>query len=150
MKHGREVQGEAKEERSVDDWMIMIAREEAGGDAAAEAELLAEFRDWEARSKCAPNGKWRGANSRKWGKVGIEMRLTGNVPCTEGPETQLGRIICKFVDIVDERPAACSDEAPLPLAATVRPPLLAPDQQLAVLWPERSDGRSSCAGEYAE
>ena len=104
-----DVQGEGKEERSLEEWLALIAKEEAAGDGAAEAALLQEFLDWERLSSTAPNGKWRGANSRKWGKVGIEMRLTGNVPCTEGPVTELGQMICKFVDIVEERPAVRVD-----------------------------------------
>jgi hypothetical protein len=101
------VQGgnDAKDEKSLEEWLAYIAREEVGGDAAAEAALLREFQEWESLSKTAPNGKWRGANSRKWGKVGIEMRLTGNVPCTDGPVTELGKMVCKFIDIVDEQPA---------------------------------------------
>lgn len=90
-----------KDEWSLEDWVNRIAREEAPGSEAAEAALRAEFLDWETRSKSAPNGKWRGANSRKWGKVGIEMRLTGSVPRTDGPVTQLGRMVCKFVDVVE-------------------------------------------------
>ena len=81
--------------------MALIAREESAGDAIAESKLREEFFLWEARSKSAPNGKWRGANSRKWGKVGIEMRLTGSVPRTRGPQTHLGKMVCKFVDVVE-------------------------------------------------
>jgi hypothetical protein len=80
--------------------VALISREEAAGDEALESKLRDEFLHWETRSKCAPNGKWRGANSRKWGKVGIEMRLTGSVPRTNGPQTLLGKMVCKFVDIV--------------------------------------------------
>lgn len=90
-----------KDEWSLEDWVNRIAREEAASSERGEAALRAEFLDWETRSKSAPNGKWRGANSRKWGKVGIEMRLTGSVPRTEGPVTQLGRMVCKFVDVVE-------------------------------------------------
>lgn len=90
-----------KDEWTLDDWVGRIAREEGGGCEETEAALRAEFLDWETRSKSAPNGKWRGANSRKWGKVGIEMRLTGSVPRTNGPVTQLGRMVCKFVDVVE-------------------------------------------------
>jgi hypothetical protein len=101
---GREGGAETKEERSLEEWLAVMAKKEANGDAHAEAELLKDFLEWERLSNTAPNGKWRGANSRKWGKVGIEMRLTGNVPCTEGPVTELGRMICKFVDIVGVQP----------------------------------------------
>ena len=66
-----------KEEHTLEDWVSLIAREESAGNTTAESELRDEFLRWETRSKSAPNGKWRGANSRKWGKVGIEMRLTG-------------------------------------------------------------------------
>lgn len=86
--------------------MALIAREEGRGDDTVEARLREEFLHWETRSKCAPNGKWRGANSRKWGKVGIEMRLTGSVPRTEGPQTQLGKMVCKFVDVVELKDCA--------------------------------------------
>ena len=90
-----------KEEHALEDWVALIAREEAAGNAAIESQLRKEFLQWETRSKRAPNGKWRGANSRKWGKVGIEMRLTGSVPRTEGPQTLLGKMVCKFVDVVE-------------------------------------------------
>jgi hypothetical protein len=96
----------------VNNWLAMIAMEESHGDATAQAEMLKSFMEWEALSQTAPNGKWRGANRRKWGKVGIEMRLTGNVPCTEGPVTHLGRMICKFVDIVGERTSPCGGKGP--------------------------------------
>jgi hypothetical protein len=92
---------EDKEERSLEEWVAVIAKKEADGDAVAEEHLLHDFLEWERLSNSAPSGKWRGANSRKWGKVGIEMRLTGSVPRTEGPVTELGRMICKFVDVVD-------------------------------------------------
>lgn len=85
----------------MEDWVALIAREESAGDDAVEVRLREEFLYWETRSKCAPNGKWRGANSRKWGKVGIEMRLTGSVPRTLGPQTLLGKMVCKFVDVVE-------------------------------------------------
>ena len=94
-----------KEEHTIEDWVSLIAREEASGDAAKEAALREEFLQWETRSKAAPNGKWRGANSRKWGKVGIEMRLTGAVPRTNGPQTLLGKMVSKFVDIVELQPS---------------------------------------------
>lgn len=104
-----------KDEWTLEDWVTRIAREEAAAGDANEAALREEFLDWETRSKSAPNGKWRGANSRKWGKVGIEMRLTGSVPRTEGPVTQLGRMVCKFVDVVEAEggPGAPSPARPL-------------------------------------
>ena len=84
--------------------------------------LVQEFQDWEALSRSAPNGKWRGANSRKWGKVGIEMRLTGNVPCTPGPVTELGKMVCKFVDIVDEVPPGSAQAAAFAASAAAAAP----------------------------
>lgn len=90
-----------KEEHSLEDWVSLIAREESAGNPAIEMQIREQFLLWETRSKCAPNGKWRGANSRKWGKVGIEMRLTGSVPRTKGPQTLLGKLVCKFVDVVE-------------------------------------------------
>jgi hypothetical protein len=90
-----------KEEHTLEDWVGLIAREEAAGNEVLEASLREDFLHWERRSKSAPNGKWRGANSRKWGKVGIEMRLTGSVPRTQGPATRLGKMVCKFIDVVE-------------------------------------------------
>eukprot|EP00892_Ulva_mutabilis_P001260 jgi/Ulvmu1/11134/UM071_0017.1 len=105
-----------KDEWSLEDWVARIAREEAAGSAdVAEVALREEFLDWETRSKSAPNGKWRGANSRKWGKVGIEMRLTGSVPRTAGPVTQLGRMVCKFVDVVEAEGGAAAPSPARPL-----------------------------------
>ena len=30
------------------------------------------------------------------------MRLTGNVPSSSGPITELGRLVCKFIDIIED------------------------------------------------
>lgn len=95
-----------KQELSLEGWLATIASEEASTSNEDEHALLQEFTEWEALSKLAPNGKWRGANSRKWGKVGIELRLTGNVPSTMGPFTQLGALVCRFIDIVEDSAGA--------------------------------------------
>ena len=104
-----------KEEHTLEDWVSLIAREESAGNTTAESELRDEFLRWETRSKSAPNGKWRGANSRKWGKVGIEMRLTGSIPRTQGPQTHLGKMVCKFVDVVELKDCRAGRERGLTL-----------------------------------
>jgi hypothetical protein len=101
---------EGKDDRTLEDWIAFIAREESIGSSAEEHALFEEFMAWETKSRSAPNGKWRGANSRKWGKVGIEMRLTGSVPRSRGPVTALGCMVCKFVDIVDTDGCVSTDD----------------------------------------
>jgi len=52
---------------------------------------------WEAQAPRA--GKWKGVNARQWGKVGIEIRLTGQSR-HEGPVTAVGEQVARFADIV--------------------------------------------------
>ena len=43
------------------------------------------------------------------------MRLTGSIPRTQGPQTHLGKMVCKFVDVVELKDCRAGRERGLTL-----------------------------------
>jgi hypothetical protein len=62
---------------------------------------------WE--QQIPPGGKWKGVNARQWGKVGIEVRLTG-ICRYSTPVTEVGKQVAVFADMVEvETPPVLRD-----------------------------------------